>query len=119
MKLKYREISEYRHRQLQDQDYTCALCGDLIIDDAVLDHDHKTGKLRQVLHRGCNSMLGKIENNMPRSQMSIDRLKIFAERLVTYMTEEHSDVLHPTYKTKEERKMPGRGRGKGKKPPKR
>jgi hypothetical protein len=114
MRLKYKEVREYRQQQLERQDYQCALCGDVIIDDAVLDHDHKTGLLRKVLHRGCNSMLGKIENNMPRSRIDRYRLKVFAERLVDYIETQHTDIQHPTYK---EKTMPGRGRGR--KPPKR
>ena len=117
-KLKSREIADYRAKQLSLQHSKCALCGDLIIDDAVLDHDHRTGLIRRVLHRGCNSMLGKIENNMPRSKMDINRLRIFAQRLIGYIEHTHTDILHPTYKTPEEKKM-GRGRGRGKKPPKR
>lgn len=120
MKLKHREIKPYREAQLHNQNNLCALCGEVIGDDAVLDHCHKTGLIRQVLHRGCNSMLGKIENAMPRSEMTISRLKVFAERLVDYMQKTHTEAVHPRHKTKEERKMGmGRGRGRGKKPPKR
>jgi hypothetical protein len=118
MKLKHTQVREYRLEQLTAQNNSCALCGELITDDAVLDHDHKSGMLRKVLHRGCNSLLGKIENNMPRSKMSMDRLAVFAERLLDYIKTQHTDIIHPTYKTPEERKM-GRGRGRGKKPPKR
>lgn len=119
MKLKQREIRDWRIRQLGTQDYTCALCGDSIDpEEAVLDHCHKTGFLRKVLHRGCNSLLGKIENAMPRSRVDLKRLENIAGNLVEYITTQHTEVLHPTYKTKEERKM-GRGRGRGKKPPKR
>ena len=100
------------------QDGCCALCQHPIVDDAVLDHDHKSGKIRRVLHRGCNALLGKIENNMPRNRITIDRLELFSKNLTNYLIEEYEDIVHPTYKTKE-KKMPGRGRGKGKKPPKR
>lgn len=104
MKIKYSEISMYRQQFLQDQDYTCALCGDLIIDDAVLDHCHKTGYIRKVLHRGCNSLLGKIENNMARSRLDIERLTVFAERLIDYIQHSKTDVVHPTYKTQEDKR---------------
>ncbi len=119
MKLKYSEVKGTRERILVQQNGCCALCQHPIVDDAVLDHDHKTGKIRQVLHRGCNAMLGKIENNMPRNRITMERLKSFSENLIGYLEQEYEDVVHPTYKTKKERKMPGRGRGKGKKPPKR
>ena len=124
MKLKHSEVRDWRIRQLGIQDYTCALCGDTIeATEAVLDHDHKSGLLRQVLHRGCNSMLGKIENNAARSRMTPQRLRVFAENLIEYITTAHTEVLHPTHKTIEERAMMkkamGRGRGRGKKPPKR
>jgi hypothetical protein len=118
MKLKQSEIRAWRIRQLGIQDYTCALCGDECDpEEAVLDHDHNSGLLRQVLHRGCNSMLGKIENAMPRSRVSVERLETIAGRLIEYITTQHTEVLHPTHLTKEERamkkKQKGGGRGKG------
>ena len=126
MKLKYTEIKQTRERILVQQDGCCALCQHPIVDDAVLDHDHKSGKIRRVLHRGCNALLGKIENNMPRNRITMERLRSFSENLISYLEEEYADIVHPTYKTSEERKMQakvkkamGRGRGKGKKPPKR
>lgn len=45
-------------------------------------------------------MLGKIENAMPRSRINKDRLKTFAERLVSYIDTMHTDITHPTHKEK-------------------
>ena len=119
MKLKTTEIKEFRTQQLLKQGGCCALCGQSIVDDAVLDHCHKTGLLRGVLHRGCNSLLGKIENAMPRSRVDLGRLAAISKNLIGYLTADPiSELLHPTYKIKEP-KMTGRGRGRGKKPPKR
>jgi hypothetical protein len=120
MKLKYSEIKTFRHQQLIKQGNCCSLCGDPIAEDqAVLDHDHKSGQLRGVLHRGCNSLLGKIENSMPRSLVDIGRLANISKNLIKYLTADAvSEFLHPTFKIKEPA-MPGRGRGRGKKPPKR
>ena len=115
MKLKRTEIKSYRELQLQEQGCLCALCGEQIIDDAVLDHDHKTGLIRRVLHRGCNALLGKIENNLPRNRITISRLNAISNNLVTYILTEHTDILHPTYK---EPKMQYKKKGGGKKPPK-
>lgn len=57
-----------------------------------------------MLHRGCNALLGKIENNMPRNQVDLDRLSTFAENLIGYIvTDAKSELLHPTFKTKEEK----------------
>lgn len=114
MKLKHREIAEYRQQQLMLNNSCCALCGDLIIDDAVLDHDHKTGLIRNVLHRGCNAMLGKIENNMARNKMSVFRLRQFADNLVDYIQTTHTDLVHPRHKEKTVAY-----KKKSKKPPKR
>lgn len=118
LKLTYTQIRPFRQQQLIAQDNCCALCGDIIIDDAVLDHDHKTGIIRSVLHRGCNALLGKIENNMARNRVDIGRLTKISENLITYLTVDlNRDLLHPTYMTSEERAMKkkkkGRGRGRG------
>jgi hypothetical protein len=105
VRLKHSEIKDYRETQSLHQNNQCALCGEDFNDDAVLDHDHKTGMVRQVLHRGCNSFLGKIENSMPRSLVTITRLEAISKNLVKYMTTEHTDIIHPTYKTREQLKM--------------
>lgn len=119
MKLKYSEIAPLRHRQLAQQALKCALCGDTVLEsEAVLDHDHKSGLIRGVLHRGCNSLLGKIENNMPRSRVDLGRLSRIADNLIRYLTADPvCDLLHPAHKLEEQ--TMGRGRGRGRKPPKR
>lgn len=119
MKLKYTEVKTFRQQQLVKQQSLCALCGEHVDStEAVLDHCHKTGVLRGVLHRGCNSLLGKIENNMPRSRVDLGRLSNIANNLIKYLTADPvSEYLHPTHKIKET--VMGRGRGRGKKPPKR
>lgn len=103
-KLKNNEIKPYRISQLAHQNQCCALCGQSIDSDPVLDHCHKTGLIRQVLHRGCNSLLGKIENSMPRSQVDIHRLKGIAQNLVSYLTTAHTDIIHPKHKTADEKR---------------
>lgn len=99
-KLKYTEIKTYRDSALEQQNYKCFLCNELIVDDAVLDHDHKTGLIRRVLHRGCNVLLGKIENNMARNRISLTRLEGIARNLITYVTTTHTDTIHPRHKIK-------------------
>jgi len=119
MKLKYKEIAPLRAKLLIEQDHCCRLCGDPIdSEEAVLDHDHRSGLLRGVLHRGCNSLLGKIENSMPRSRVDLGRLSQIADNLILYLTADPvSDQLHPTHK--EPMMGKGRGRGRGGRPPKR
>lgn len=105
MKLKYTEIKTHREKLLLEQNQCCALCGEQIVDDAVLDHDHKTGLIRRVLHRGCNLLLGKIENNLIRNGISPERLNNIAKNLVTYMEHNYADIVHPTHLTSEERRL--------------
>jgi hypothetical protein len=101
MKLKYKEVKPLREKLLKDQAGCCALCSQPVIDDAVLDHCHKTGVIRGVLHRGCNALLGKIENNMPRNRVDMGRLASIAESLIKYLVADpKSEFLHPTHKEK-------------------
>lgn len=102
-RLKHKDIVEYRKQQLAKQDNRCALCMDIIVDDAVLDHCHKSGLIRGVLHRGCNSLLGKIENNMPRNRVTVERLRGLAHNLIEYITTTNSTAIHPTHRTPEEK----------------
>jgi len=79
-RIKYQENKEYfKYKRLEwtygltpeeydkmvaDQDGCCAICKkkpDLL----VVDHDHETGKVRQLLCSYCNSILGFIESRGP------------------------------------------------------
>lgn len=85
-----------------DQNGRCALCGEpLPIGEAVLDHDHTTGQVRGVLHRGCNAMLGHIENNRARNHLSrIVRLAAWSKGLVPYLYAKRDDMpLYYTHRT--------------------
>ena len=99
-RLKYKDIATQRQQMLALQNNCCGLCLEPILDDAVLDHDHRTGELRMVLHRGCNTLLGKIENNMPRNRVDVNRLRTFASNLVEYIQTRHTDIVHPRHKIK-------------------
>lgn len=104
MKLKFTEIKEFREKQLAVQNQKCMLCQEEIDPtEAVLDHNHKNGAIRGVLHRGCNAFLGKIENSLQRNRISPTRLTSILKTAQKYID---SDLmtLHPTYKTAEEKK---------------
>jgi len=98
-KLKYREIKPWRDSLLIEQEQCCALCGETIDSDPVLDHCHTTGYVRGVLHRGCNALLGKLERNLAINKITPSRLKAICENLSEY-TEHHHSVIHPTHKPK-------------------
>lgn len=103
-----REYSTSRVNKQIEQKGRCALCSQPIANgEAVYDHDHKTGHCRAVLHRGCNAMLGHIENNMPRHKLTnIVRLTAFLRAIPEYISRDWTDQpLHPTYRTEEEKRL--------------
>lgn len=111
MRLAFKDIALFRQQTLQLQNNCCALCLEPIIDDAVLDHCHQTGLVRQVLHRGCNALLGKIENNLKRNRITNDRLAHIAQNLTDYILTEHTDIIHPRHRgdnMKKSKKKPSR-----------
>lgn len=108
-RLTVRELAVYRKATLEGpQGGKCALCGLACTPaEAVADHDHKTGIIRGVLHRGCNAMLGHIENNGPRNNLaSITRLTRFLAGVVPYLYLRREDApLYPAYRTPEEKRV--------------
>jgi hypothetical protein len=112
MRLKTSEIKKYRLELLASQGHICALCQqELVETEAVLDHDHRTGFIRGVLHRGCNSLEGKIANSLVMNRITPERLKNILDNLQFY-TNQHHAVLHPTYRTAEEKKARTKKRAK-------
>lgn len=106
-RLKTTEVAPTRAEMLEAQGARCAICQlPVAAKEAVLDHDHKTGAVRGVLHRGCNSLLGKIENNAPR--YGVRNVAAFTNGVAAYLRNHMTNItglLHPTYKTDEEKRL--------------
>lgn len=105
-KLTVSQVSAQRAQMLANQGGNCALCCTAIAPgEDVLDHCHTTGHVRAVLHRGCNSMLGVIENNRPRYMLKGARLFHMLSRVEAYLTADFTaNPLHPTHRTEEEKR---------------
>lgn len=106
-RLTHAKVAETREEFLLRQRNRCALCGTPVgCNHAVLDHDHHTGAIRGVLHRGCNSLLGKLENNAAR--YGVKDIGVFSNGVAQYLREHMTNVtglLHPTFKTEEEKRI--------------
>lgn len=111
-RLKQQELAAYRARAVLDQAGVCPLCGQhLALKDAVLDHRHKDGWIRKAIHRGCNLFLGKIENNIVRNRISDQQLTAILQNYQTYVNDT-TDILHPRYRTPEEKRIRAQKRAK-------
>ena len=109
LKLKASELAEFRHNQLLVQGGRCALCLRPITSEAeaVADHCHTTGEIRGIIHRGCNSMLGKFENHMRIAKLTtVQSAHAWATGLVPYLhRREYTGAIYPTHKTAEEKRL--------------
>ena len=113
-KLKPKDIKATREQILLEQHGLCAICNEQVLQEqAVLDHCHKTGYIRAVLHRGCNAYIGHMENNMARNLISPNRLAKILTNFEMYINT-HRLLVHPTHKTPEERKARAKKRAKAK-----
>ncbi len=108
-KLKTTEVSSVRTSLVAAQGGRCAICGGWFGTraplDPVLDHDHNTGAVRAVLHRGCNSLLGKVENNAPR--YGVRNLLAFCQGAGKYLLSHMTNItgmVHPKHKTEDEKR---------------
>jgi len=73
-------------KMYEEQNSVCAICksgGDGKWKKLCVDHDHKTGKVRQLLCRNCNMVLGQVGDNTN-----------LLEEMIKYL-QKHS----PTHKT--------------------
>jgi hypothetical protein len=59
------------------QERKCAICSIPILQDAPIDHDHETGKVRGLLCHKCNRGLGQFEDSLVLLQKAIVYLKEF------------------------------------------
>ena len=64
----------------------------------MVDHDHKTGKVRGVVHRQGNALMGKVENYYLRfmAKMDVGDLRTVLNRIVEWMEANYEHMpLHP------------------------
>lgn len=109
-RLTTREVEVIRQAQVVQQGGRCAICQGPITPkppfDAVLDHDHSSGAIRAVLHRSCNALLGKVENNAAR--FGVRDLAAFSHGVGKYLQIHRTNItglLHPTHKTADEKRI--------------
>lgn len=104
------ELKVIRQQFLIAQNSRCAICQGPITtrqgQDPVLDHDHKTGAVRAVLHRSCNALLGKVENNSAR--FGVRDLMAFCQGTAKYLMRHQTNItgmLHSTHLTEDEKRI--------------
>lgn len=113
-KAKPKDIRPLREQLLKEQLGLCALCQEPVdIDQAVLDHCHRTGYLRSVLHRGCNCYIGAMENNLQRNLITPSRLKEILANFDQYRTQT-KPILHPSHLSPEEKRLRANKRARAK-----
>ncbi len=104
MHIKQKNLAIFRKEKLEAQGGRCSLCK-LPCDssEAVVDHCHKYGHVRGVIHRSCNSLLGRIESGEKR--YAIKDLRAFIMGVLEYLdTDNSSNPYYPTFRTPEQKK---------------
>jgi len=105
-RIKHKEIADVREQLLKRYKDECKICG-LVVPkgEAVLDHCHTSGIIRGAIHRSCNSLLGKLENNYKRVGMKELQFECFVEGAFEYLfTKQYAidpPLLHPKHKKKQ------------------
>lgn len=65
LKFKYNITPEDYANMLEKQNGLCAICElEMSEKEVCIDHCHKTGKIRGLLHRSCNAALGLFKENI-------------------------------------------------------
>lgn len=112
-KLTRAQLRPFAIGQLNKQGGLCPVCGLPISlqvmgakSDYVVDHSHETGEVRGILHRSCNSGLGKMDNGIGRwiaKSMKYENILPTLRRVLAYYEQPGLNVMYPGHKTDEER----------------
>ena len=111
-RIKASQAAQVREALLKRQGYRCPLCDGTMRSNSkkqpVLDHDHKTGFLRDVLCRNCNGIEGKVFNLARRAKGDLT-VEEWLRNLLNYYklhsTPQHGGIFHHTHKTAEEKRL--------------
>lgn len=108
MKIKHSEIKPTALQMWAAAGQKCKLCRLPVAagPNLVLDHCHKTGRIRGAIHRRCNSLLGKLENNAARFGFNAPgQLEAFMYGVGDYLRADKSHLIHPLYLTEDEKRI--------------
>lgn len=86
---KFRDRNTIRHKErkyglergefqklIESQNNQCAICGEGLIGNGHLDHDHETGRVRGILCKQCNTGLGNFRDNQELLQNASKYLRM-------------------------------------------
>lgn len=105
--LTQKDIKILRDNILNKQNNICPICNKEIKEGkAVLEHSHKkkvggSGLIRGVCCTNCNIMIGKVENNCKRYNISLEELPNVLINISKWLSKEHLPFIHPSEKPKE------------------
>lgn len=78
LKRKYGITLKEHQKMYDEQNGVCAICGsegDGKWKKLCVDHNHKTGKVRKLLCRNCNMVLGQVDDSVQTLQTMIQYLQ--------------------------------------------
>jgi len=76
LKFKYGITPEYYEEMLNKQKGLCLICNSIMSEKNIcIDHDHQTGKIRELLCRSCNVALGHFREDEEILKSAINYLK--------------------------------------------
>ncbi len=108
-RLTTKELIEVKRQMYRDQRGRCKICKHRFSEpkDVCTDHDHTTGYIRALLCRNCNQLEGKVFNCARRAKRESTPLK-WLETILAYWllhAENQTGLLHPSYKTDDEKRL--------------
>lgn len=109
-KLKQKDLPSFREGLLKGNCYICPVCKlDIQDGEAVLDHDHKTGYVRNTIHRDCNILIGKVENYIRTRGISFrepERLHEALSNITEYIFKDYVGMpYHPKHRTPQDKEV--------------
>lgn len=113
MKMKQSDIPMVRKILIAKQNGVCPICGKDLTRVApinqVIDHNHETGYVRAVVHRGCNKVEGSVLNTVRRwgKAGTMDEIIGTMRRLVSFWelhATRQTDFIYYNHKTAAEKR---------------
>ena len=110
-KVKQADLPAIKQKLLAEQNGLCLFCGrDLTRTpplNRVADHDHVTGIIRGVAHRGCNGAEGKILAALRYTGLKSKKeiAKLLEGLIKVWTNPPNSGLIYPTHKTPNEKRL--------------
>ena len=109
IRLTKKQVDAWRRIRSEEVNHICEMCHRPFTkwDPAVVDHDHKSGLIRAVIHNSCNGFEGRVGKMLNHSHKGVGKIEsaVMLGEYYTKFENPNSGYIYYTHKDEDEKRI--------------